>query len=85
MNKKAYKQLQKKLQNKFDKPKYNGEYCGLSSVRLWVKQCGIKPHVDHTRIICKIKGRVPYPYQKADRKFILKYLKKNKYKDFKKL
>jgi len=80
----AFKQLKKKLENKFDRPS-GKDYAIKSSVGLWVSQCEIKPTSNHLNIICTIFGSVPYPYQEADRKKILKYLKKNKYKDFKKL
>lgn len=80
--KKAYKQLQKKLKDDFAFARSAREYYTLGTVGQWVKYCGIKPNADHTTIICKIMGSVPYPYQERDRKIILKYLKKNKYKDF---
>ena len=82
--KKAYKQLQKKLGDEFEFATNALEYYTLGSVGQWVKHSGIKPTEDHTTIICKIMGSVPYPYQEADRKKILTYLKKNKYKDYKK-
>ena len=80
--KKAYKELRKKLKNKFVKPKGN-DYEINGSVGLWVTQCGIKATSKHTDIICTIFGSVPYPYQELDRKFILYFLRENKYKDFK--
>ncbi len=80
--KKAYKELRKKLKNKFVKPKGN-DYAINGSVGLWLHQCGIKPTETHITIIYKIFGSIPYPYQEWDRKFILKYLKNNKYKGFK--
>jgi len=81
MNKKAYKQLQKNLSKKFIPSK--GEYSIIGAVFDWVDQSGIKSSGDHLAIICLIFGSVPYPYQKADRKKILKFLKKNNYKSFK--
>lgn len=79
--KKAYKDLRKKLKNHFDKPK-GSNYEVSSSVGLWLHQCGVKPTEKHIQIIYKIFGSIPYPYQETDRKFILRYLKKNKYKDY---
>ena len=79
--KRSYKELRKKLTHKFTPP--TDEYGIVGSVEVWVSCCGIKPLAKHTEIICKIFGSVPYPYQKADRAVILEYLKKNKYKDFK--
>lgn len=79
----SYKELRKKLKNKFDKPNGGHNYEAHSSVGVWVKQCGIRPTATHTTIICKIMGHVPFVYVEADRKKILKYLKKNKYKVFK--
>ena len=81
MNKKAYKELQKKLKDKFTKPR--GEYAIPTVVGTWMAQCNIKPTATHLNIICKIFGGVPYPHQPLDRKVVLKYLKKNKYKKFK--
>ncbi len=73
---KPYKQLRKKLKNKYVKTP--GEFMIYSSVGAWVSQCGIKPKPEHLRIICEIFGSVPYVHQEKDRKVILKYLKKNK-------
>ncbi len=81
--KKAYKQLQKDLKDEFVNHNPNRDYGVGASVGEWVRQCGIRPTATHTRIICEIYGSVPYPYQKRDRKIILKYLKRNKYKVFK--
>ena len=81
--KKAYKELQKHLKNKYVKQNQNGGYPISDSVGLWVHQCGIRMRSYHFIIIANIFGSVPYPYQEADRKKILKYLKKNKYKEFK--
>lgn len=81
MNKKAYNELREKLKNKYTKP--NKEYGVPSAVSDWLIQCGIKPHVGNLNIICWIMGSVPYPHQEADRKVILKYLKKYTYKEFK--
>lgn len=82
MSKKAYKELQKKLKNKFTR--VGSEYGIPSVVGLWFLQCGIIHTSDKLNIVCTIFGSVPYPHQEADRKIVLKYLKKNKYKQFKK-
>ena len=82
--KKAYKQLQKKLKDDFNFPNTKNEYDVLGSVGQWVKLSGMTPTDNHTKIICKIMGSVPYPYQQKDRTKILTYIKKNKYKQFKK-
>lgn len=83
MSKKIYKQLQKKLKNEFTKlPNVEG-YDTVANVFDWLQQCGIKDIKAGFKIICLIFGSVPYPYQPNDRKVILKYLKKNKYKDYK--
>lgn len=77
--KKEYKQLRKKLTNKFNPMlPYNNGYETVGNVQHWVKQSGIKYNSNHLKIICLIFGSVPYPYQKKDRKKILKYLKNNK-------
>ena len=81
--KKAYKELKKKLKNEFIKKGSGQNYEISGSVGLWVTQCGIKATSDHTNIICTIFGSVPYPYQENNRKFILHFLRENKYKDFK--
>ncbi len=78
--KKAYKQLQKKLKNKFIQ---SGEYGVPSAVDEWFKQCKINPTSEHLNIVCTIFGSVPYPHQEKDRLFIIEYLKDNKYKVFK--
>ena len=72
--KKQYKELQKKLKNKFDKPLGNN-YPIYSSVGLWLKQCDIDPTEEHLNIIFYIFGAIPYPYQESDRLEILSYLK----------
>jgi len=74
-----YKELRKKLKNEFKKPSGN-DYKITHSVGEWLKQCGLKPTSTHLTIICKIFGSLPYPYQELDRKFIIDYLKNNKYK-----
>ena len=79
--KKAYKELQKRLVNRYLKPK--GEYGIPSSVGDWFVQCGIKPTSNHLAIVCKIMGYIPYPHQESDRLIIITYLKKNKYKVYK--
>ena len=81
--KNEYKELRKKLKDEFSRINNGKVYESIGSVGLWVKQCGIKPTVIHTNIICGILGRVPFVYQQSDRKIILSYLKKHKYKDFK--
>ena len=79
--KKSYKELKKKLKNKFTRPK--GEYSVPSSTGVWFKQCGIKPTPSHLFIVCTILGSVPYPHQESDRLIIITYLNKTKYKAFK--
>ena len=78
----AYKQLRKKLQNKFKVT--TKDYSLNGSIGQWVEQCGIKPLAAHTNIICTIYGSVPYCYQEQDRQQILLYLETNKFKQFKK-
>jgi len=80
MSKKAYKQLQKKLQDSYFNKK--GEYGISGSVGDWLKQSSIKPTKEHLTIVFNIFGSVPYPYQREDRSTIIKYLKKNKYKAY---
>ena len=75
---KAYKQLRKKLKNKYQKQNTAKGYNIYGSVGDWVTQCGINCKPTHLRIICEIFGSVPYVYQERDRKVILKYLKENK-------
>ena len=76
-NKKAYKQLRKKLKNKYDKP-VESEYSAQRAVKLWVTQSGIKYAPTHLKLLCVIYGAIPHPYQESSRKKILKYLKRNK-------
>ena len=78
-----YKELRKKLKDRFTRINQGNGFETICSVGLWVKQCGIVPTAIHTNVICKILGRVPFVYQPDDRKIILSYLKKHKYKDFK--
>lgn len=80
-----YKELRKKLKDKFVKVNGGFNYEAHRSVGLWVSQCGITPTVVHTDIICTIMGHIPFVYQPDDRKKILDYLKGNKYKNFKEL
>jgi hypothetical protein len=80
--KKTYKELRKKLKDKFVKQQ-GTSYNINSSLGLWLIQSDIKPTPKHINIICTIFGSVPYPYQAEDRGIILTYLKNNKYKDFK--
>ena len=79
--KKAYKELQKKLQNDYTQPR--GDYYIAGSVGEWLTQSNIEPTEDKLRIIYKIHGAIPYPNNKADRNQILNYLKSTKYKEFK--
>lgn len=79
--KKEYKQLQKKLKNSFVQSQK--DYGIVTGVHEWLLQSGLKPNLKHKNIVYTIFGSVPYPYQEVDRKTILKYLKKNKYKEFK--
>ena len=75
--KKAYKDLRKNLKDSFERlPGMDYEIGG--NVQHWIKQHCKKYSEDHFRIVCKIYGSVPYPYQEKDRKKILKFLKKNK-------
>ena len=73
-----YKDLRKNLKNSFDKLPYGDGYNTVDSVKHWIKQHCKKYSDDHFHIVCQIMGSVPYPYQKKDRKIILKYLKNNK-------
>jgi len=76
--KKAYKYLRKNLKNSFDKLPSTDGYPVVESVEHWIKQHCKKYSEDHLKIVVKIYGSYPYPYQKKDRKKVLKYLKKNK-------
>lgn len=80
MSKKAYKELRKKLKNKWVKPK--GEYGLPSAIGAWLVQCDIQPTVEHTNILCRIMGSVPYPHQESDRLILITYLKNHKYKEY---
>ena len=80
--KKSYKQLKKKLLNRFLSGT-SREYSVDASVGQWVAQCKIPVNHKHTEIICTIYGSVMYPYQEKDRVIVLEYLKNNKFKDFK--
>jgi hypothetical protein len=75
--KKAYKQLRKKLSKKYKHNPYT-TYSLTGCVMDWVKQSGIKANGKHLAVLCVIHGSIPYPYQKKDRKKIIKYLKNNK-------
>lgn len=76
---KAYKQLRKKLKNKFVNPyNYIDGYEVMGAIESWVTQCGIKCTDKHVHVLTMMHGGVFYPYQKKDRKKVLKYLKKNK-------
>jgi len=81
--KKAYKQLRKKLKNSFTPISKGNEYKTYGGVGEWFIHSGIKPTSKHLNIVCTIFGSVPYPFQEQDRKVILKYLRKHKYKEFK--
>ncbi|WBC28509.1 hypothetical protein TPMD03_37 [Thiohalocapsa phage LS06-2018-MD03] len=80
--KKEYKALRKGLKNSFTRDG-DMDYSTKGAVLDWIKQSGLKVTEVKFHIICKINGSVPYPYQKKDRKKVLKYLKKNSYKEFK--
>jgi len=82
MKKEAYKQLRKKLKDKFTST--TKDYNLAGSIGQWVAQCGITPNKHHTNIICTIHGSVPYCHQEQDRRNVLRYLKHNKFKAFKK-
>ena len=77
---KPYKSLRKKLKNKFVNPyTVDNPYETMGAIMEWINQCGIKCTQKHINILIMInKGYVFYPYQKKDRKRILKYLKNNK-------
>jgi hypothetical protein len=81
--KKAYKDLQKNLKNSFDKLP-GTDYSIAANARHWIKQHCKNYTDEHFVILCKIYGSIFYPYQKKDRKVILKYLKNHKFKDFSK-
>ena len=74
---KPYKELRKFLRNEFINP-YTREYSCNGAIVSWVMQCGIKCTDKHVNIICHINNGMVYPYQKADRKTVLKYLKRTK-------
>ena len=75
--KKAYKQLRKKLSKKFSNPFKDG-YPIVEGIWQWVTQSGIKCTAEHYKILIDINGgKGFYPYQKKDREKILKYLKEN--------
>jgi len=80
MSKKAYKELRKKLKNEWIKPK--GEYGLPSAIGAWLVQCGIQPTTEHTNILCRIMGYLPYPHQESDRLILITYLKAHKYKEY---
>ena len=74
---KAYKKLRKLLRNRFVNTTRK-EYDIVGSIREWMRQSGIKPTDERVLILVTIYGSAFYPYQKKDRKVILKYLKENK-------
>lgn len=76
---KPYKQLRKKLKNKYCNPfTVDTGYNGIGAIIAWVSQSGITCKAKHVQILVRINdGKLFYPYQKADRKKILKYLKEN--------
>ena len=82
----AYKELRNALSKKFKTQLTNGhEYDIVENVYAWVRQSGLKPTIEHFKIISVINdGVVPYPYQKSDRKRVLDYLRDNNYKSFQK-
>ena len=83
MSKKIYKELREKMKNTYNHSS-NNNYGIVDGVGTWMVQCDVKPTQEKLELLCKINGgKYFYPYQKADRKVILKYLKKNSYKDFK--
>lgn len=83
---KPYKSLRKKLKNKFDNPyDVNNQYNVVDAIYEWVNQCGIKCTEKHYRILILINNNtIFYPYQKKDRKRILKGLKHGRKSDVKK-
>jgi len=85
--KKAYKELQANLKNSYSMELGRTEhgYNIMKALHDWVEYCNMKSSDDHITVICRIFDMVvPFPYMKKDRKKILKYLKKNTYKQFKK-
>jgi len=82
--KKTYKELRESLSGAYSKRKGRDYYSLMDGVGHWLKQSGIRPTPAHLEIICNIFKGVPYPYQRADRLRILGYLKKNKFKHYKK-
>lgn len=83
MTRHHYNELRTYLKDSFVKRKDVDKGYGLfDGVGDWVKQSGITPRVEHTNIIVKIFGSVPYPYQQQDRTKILKFLRANRYGKF---
>lgn len=81
--KNEYKELRKHLKDSYPPIKGN-TYELVGGVGLWLVHSDIpKPNATHLKVIFNIFGRVPYPFQIADRKVILDYLKSHKYKEFK--
>ncbi len=80
MSKKAYKELRKKLKNKFTG---SSQYGVPSAVLDWIDQSDIDTTLEHLNIVFTIMGSVPYPHQEADRLVIINYLKEHKYGYFK--
>lgn len=67
--------LHKKLKNKFDNP-YFSEYSVMGAIRSWLSQCGIKTSEKNMRkVMAANEGKIFYPYQKKDRKRVIKNLK----------
>ena len=76
---KPYKALRKKLSKKYVCP-YTPQqgYQTMGAIESWVEQSGIRCTAEHVDILCSIMGGVFYPYQKSDRRTVIKYLKRNK-------
>ena len=82
--KKTYKELQKKLSDNFTNIQF--EYSLIGGIKDWLNTCNIKPTEKHINILCKIfNNYIPLVYKQSHRLEILKFLKNNKYKQFKKL
>ncbi len=71
---KPQKELRKKLKNKF--MKNVKEYGVITGIKSWLEQCGIEYTEKKLEILVTANGgKLFYPYQEADRKRIIKWLK----------
>ena len=75
-----YKQIREKLNKKFNNPYSSHDgYDVRGAVYHWLAQSNIEPTSEAMYMLHVANGkRTVYPYQKADRKRIRKYLKENK-------